>query len=982
MEEKAGERVTTVGGSGAVNVFGGQLTIQNLSLLTNHDGETATASKLDSLKDMFRTNYLCRCEMGVSLTRKMQEALNYLINSFSVVIHGRPGEGKTVCAYRLAKELVQKGLIRIDRCALLCEPQDIKQVNSDNVDLIFIDNIFGKHNADPSKLSNWRSYFETLESLTLNRVVRVIVASRMHILMEYKPELDACKIFANKVELNSTELSNDEKRNILKCQLSCFKRYMDEGEIEKCILLHTSEVGFPLCSQLFASNDKMLLPKAEFFKPSYLNFLDTSLRALDSEGLVALVNVFCAGNQLKRTDLSIAKISESSKVMLSRISQLYGINMPVESLVRETKRKIEMFVGSYLVEMNGNISFLHETIYEAIARLMLKDCPTEVISSCTTDFLCQCVCLENTGNDMKIVVETEDLESLATRGICEVIDRHNGKKLAKHPMLRNNTFVEVLFEHLTSSEECLRDFFSVGVTLKSEGIHGFLYHVLMNDQMNEVFFSHACQHLCCYHTSVYEEACWKCQVKQEALAAACGSNKQDAYKELRDEDARVTDFCLFKAVENPAVDPELVLKIIDDLKESNSFILDNVNVQMSLGLSMRHADDKVFKILKSNGARATVHFLYFAVQKGDAALLSSTLHDLIKEKRWKADNYYVSRAILEAQITNKQNLLNIMSAFGARLHDGAVYWAVVDHGYDEVINIVHMLKKANAFDCESHHLAWALAVAGKNKDRRIYDFLRSEGVVATPTLVAAMSELGESAEKIQEVIKELQKDGKWEPENRFITSAYMAASKRANKSLQDLLATEGVGMCSGCFYYAVIWYVCDVEKIMTFLKSRNLFDPLDINLARTLVWSTEYRDESYVKWLLDVGLCFNMACLIAAVERSFSLSTLEIVIDNIKSCDKWNTSCDHALEALNAAWNRQDKTVYEILMNEGIEWAPRNLIVATQNETLEELKQVLLKMDEKHMLDSSCSEIQVALSLAKSFKNRQKYREIRKFVQH
>ena len=911
----------------------------------------------------------------------MKEALEYLISSYSVVIYGGAGEGKTVCAYRLVKKLIDQGLISLDKCALICEPGDIRDMKVDNVDLILIDNMFGKYNADQTKLLNWRNYFDTLESFTLSRKVRVIVASRMHILLEYNNELSSYKVFANKVQLHSAQLTKLEKREILECQLKCFGRNMEEQEKENCISQHTSEFGFPLCCQLFASDEKVPYLKAEFFKPSFKTFLDSSLKVLDTNSLITLIYVFCACNRLKRKDLNITTISEASKNMLKQISEQFGTNTTVENLVKTTRNNIESLKGSYLKEINGSITFLHETIYEAIARYMLQECPTELIDKCTVDFLCQCVRLGAAQNDTEIVIEIDDMESLAKRCIQEVIYERNAEKIAMHPAFKDSVFVDKMFKQLLKSEEFLRDFFSVGVTLKSAGIHGFLYHILSQEETNEVFFEKAYQHLICRHSCEYDDACWKCQVKEESLAAVCSSNKLEIYTQLADDDVHVTAFCLFKAVENPRVHPELVLRIIEDLKNCNRFILDEGYIQMTFGLSMRHRDDTVFQILKSNGLRSTVHFLYFAVQKGDASLLSSVIQELIKEKRWKADNYYVSRAILEAQIQNNGPILNVLSTFGAKMNEGAVYWAVVDRSDDEVVSIVQTLKESNVFDGESHHLAWSLAVAIKDRNKKICDFLRKEGVIATPTLVAALAELGESAAKICDVIEELKNDDRWDVENRFIAGAYMAASKRANKRLYDLLTREGVGICPGCFYYAVIWYVGDVENVTKTLKSMDRFQSHDTNLARSLVWAIEYRDLEYVRWLEEEGLDFNMACLKPAVERSFSLSTLETVINNIKDVDKWDASCDHALVALNRACNRQDKTAYELLISEGIEWSPRSLFLATKHETLYGLKQVLQKLDEIHLLDPSFTEVKNAFALAKSFKGWQKYREIKKMCQ-
>ena len=919
--------------------------------------------------------------MNISVTKKIEETLEYLEAFYSVVIVGRPGEGKTVCAYTVAKELINKGLISYDKCIVMSHPNELKHVKGDKVDLIVMDNMFGKYNADQAMLSNWRNHFETLESLTLSHKVRVIIASRMHILLEYKHELDNCQVFANRIHLDSTTLTTQEKRGILQCQLKRFGRHMEEEEIDKCVSQHTSVFSFPLCCQLFASDENQHL-KAELFNTSFAAFLDGTLRVLSSKCLVALMYVFCASNGLKSADLNIATISETGKTTLCHIAELCGSIIPIEILVKETRNSTEYLKGTYLRDKNGGISFLHETMYEAVARLMLRDCPKLLLDKCNVHFLCQCIRLDRAKNDAEVVVETDYFESFAKRCIYEVIEERNADKISKHPAFKDVLFIDVFFAHLTKSDESLRDFFCAGSTLERTGLHGFLYHILSEGQSYELFFDQAYKHLACYHSSDYDDACWKCQVKEECLAAVCSSNNEDLYEKLSQDDVRMTSFCLFKATENQRVNPKLVSRIIDDLKSHNNFMLDQGCIQTSLGLSMRHDNDTVFQILHSNGIRPTVHFLYFAVQKGDVNLLSSTIKQLIKEKRWKSDNYYVSRAILEARIEKNEPMLNILSSFGARITEGAVYWAIVDHTFDDVVSVVQAIKETGRFDCNSIHLAWALAIAIKDKNQMLHDYLRKEGVVATPPLVAMLAFLGEPSSKIADVIQELESDHSWDTENRHIANAYMFARKREHSGLLSLLKAKGVGMSPGCLYYALLYCVDEAESIMKLLKSMNRFDPRDKVLARTLVWATEFKDSKCVRWLEKSGLCFNMACMTSAIKTSISLATLETVIEKIKAGGQWDTSCDDARVALNHACRRQDKTTYELLVSEGIEMCPRSIFLATKHETLYGLKLVIKKLDEEQMLDSSSQEFANAVTLAKTFKNRQKYHELRFILQN
>lgn len=212
-------------------------------------------TRQDSLIDKFKSHYDYNTKVDIQLTEKMKAALNYLEDSFSVVLFGRPGEGKTAAAFRLVQSLIGDKQISLNRCALLFEPDDLKDVRSKDVDLVLIDDMYGKHNTEADKVSRWRSFLPTLQAFAGNREVRIIVTSRKHIYLECKRELNGIEAFERTVELNSQELSVHEKRLILISQLKYYDKKVDDKDIEVCISQQESDVGFPLCSQQFSQSN-------------------------------------------------------------------------------------------------------------------------------------------------------------------------------------------------------------------------------------------------------------------------------------------------------------------------------------------------------------------------------------------------------------------------------------------------------------------------------------------------------------------------------------------------------------------------------------------------------------------------------------------------------------------------------------------------------------------------------------------------------
>ena len=263
----------------------------------------------------------------------------------------------------------------------------------------------------------------------------------------------------------------------------------------------------------------------------------------------------------------------------------------------------------------------------------------------------------------------------------------------------------------------------------------------------------------------------------------------------------------------------------------------------------------------------------------------------------------MSRAIVEARVRNSQDMLETLMSYGAIINDGAVYWAVEDHDLEEVKSVVWDLKERHVFYGEAKDIAWSLALAMKQNNKKTHDFLRKEGAVATTTLVLAMTEFGQPPEQIVAVIRELRNHGRWNADDRFIAGAYVVASSRANKSIQEISERECCKMCSGCLNYVVLHFHQIMEKILNQLKELGQYDPLDKHIARRLVWSTEYKDSISNK-LREAGLSFNKASLVSAVEPSFALSTLETIINHVKRNNEWKSESDFALEALNVDCKR------------------------------------------------------------------------------
>lgn len=528
-------------------------------------------TRQDAMIDKFRSHYEYNTKVDIQMTRKIEEALEHITNAFSVVLYGRPGEGKTAAAFKMVKLMIEDNKVKLEKCVLLSEPDDLKHIRSNELDLILIDDVFGRHNAEDDKISGWHNYMQTLQSFIGNQDVRVIIATRKHIYKESKHVLNEIEAFNKAVELSSNELSTNEKKRILISQLNYYSRNVDDVNIEKCIKQKESDAGFPLCAQQFSSDSTIYAKKEQYFASSYKSCLLGNLRNLDPNSFIALLYVFYQGNCLRQSEIDITTVDEQSekKHMLLRIARLCGVDMQFAPLLKTTKKKLNALNGSYIKCMNKTFSFLHDTVYETVALIHGEENPSEVIKYCTLDFLCQCIRVQQGGIEDEIVIDYEDYKFLVQRCIDVVVEQENGKRLAKHPMFACEGFVNKFFEIISKDDTSIKNFFSTGLSFAYYGIHAFLYHIIKNNIGNSIFVMNCLDHLKCQHESSDTESCWKCPVKSEALVGACYADQYDIYENLRNAGANVTPICLYEATLNQYIGPRVVKRIIEDLKQAN-----------------------------------------------------------------------------------------------------------------------------------------------------------------------------------------------------------------------------------------------------------------------------------------------------------------------------------------------------------------------------------------------------------------------------
>ena len=298
----------------------------------------------------------------------MSQALKCLEDTNVVALTGRAGEGKSTTAFHLAKILSSKDAIKLDRCVMLLDPNDLKHFMLSEVDFIVIDDIFGKHSA--TNLAEWEKYFETLISFVQSsRKIKLITCSRKHILIELSDKLAGIPLFSKQVELDSAELTKDEKRNILKAKLLEHSRYMNEKEIEECINQKESNAGFPMIAAQFAADDSLFASRFKYFAAPINYYLEQNLRSLDFHSFAALVVLMRSGNSVTADEFNTFASQESTKSVLVKIARRFGINEIPIILAQEFWKRFQYLNGTYVRVVGDTITFLSDIVADATKQL-------------------------------------------------------------------------------------------------------------------------------------------------------------------------------------------------------------------------------------------------------------------------------------------------------------------------------------------------------------------------------------------------------------------------------------------------------------------------------------------------------------------------------------------------------------------------------------------------------------------------------------
>lgn len=961
----------------------------------------------ENLKEQTATILKYKCSQPFVFTTQFNEAKSILEREGCVTISGKPGEGKTLAAYRLIESIGTQG-----RSVCLYEPSHWDHVDTNEVDIILLDDIFGKHQLDLGKLESWRPVLEVLEAYVHAGKLKVILTSRQNVLAQAKNNLRELSVVKHRTELSSSELTTAERIRMLDTLLEFNQRDKSEINVKKCCDVYKAEIGFPYCAFLFAT-DKSLFDRGDrFFRRPYQFFKET-LGALSKEIKASLLFLFYARGQCSDKDLkSSIKKKDSVKInenedILSRISDLIGINDQEMSLsvVRTT---LEDLSSMYVTHLNKTVSFSHNVVYECVALIHGERYPEEVIENCTWNFITGCVVTTKKEDEAKLTIDSDVYESLSTRFLQETLgtntDMSRFYDIRSHKVMQTHVFCARFFEILFTRSE-LRQFLTKEM---NENQHGFLYKYLTSKSEDETAYllEEAIPYLKCTCMVENVTQCWKCHVKNDAARGACFGGDKSSYSLLLQEGITVRPRSIHDACTGE--NPELLKLVISTLKNKKIFNPEEVSAIKSLVIAHRSKQSTLYTILRDEGIKVMPLCVYDAVVCKDLTMVQHFVRELKINNAWDINDFWLQHALQESVSNNLPEICHFLKEEGLGYHRGCLLAAVKSKQLIKVKEIVEGMKLLGTWQSADWSferalkgissafqtgnltplnipaladvgVSEALVEAKYHDDKSIYEYLRTEGVQLTmealPHIVAT-----KELDYVKGVVMELKDQGRWSPVGRSCDEAITKAFQLQCTDIFDFLVAEGI-TCTmnmlSLYMAAANITVEEIAEIVTLIKRFGNWNSDDVSIQLALTEAFKMDDKSVFNYLIQTGAKINTASVLTAVFAQ-DTNTVDMFLQILKSSPRWDPS-DQILNMCMQLSKLASPEIYNLLLDAGVGYSSRSLVAAAvQNDSIAMMMTVNELIDSKNWEPKTDSNIATALEFVCRHNNMPMYNVIRK----
>ncbi|KAL3836869.1 hypothetical protein ACJMK2_022278 [Sinanodonta woodiana] len=975
------------------------------------------SKELKQLKSQIENKLGTIKTLGYIPTTQAAEAEKLLEKNGSIVIKGNPGEGKTT----IALHLIDNEMYR-DRRVVVNSPGDWKTVDTDWVDIVVLEDIFGKYDLDPSCLQEWMVYLPTIQEHIDAGKLQVIITTRTDILVKAYPKFGSLKLFSDHLSLtlSSQNLNQLEKMSILNRELERNKKNMKEDEKEKCIANFSGLIGFPQSCLLFAADSKLFKRGPEFFR-SPNEFFFENIFNLEVEIFISLAFLFCYGKIYEEHLSPETGIKSSSDLFMELASHLRISKEKADiALLRDAYENfdgmyIEKSISDEIVEgvsvKRSCIWFSHATVCEAVGQVLAKRSLEMVVKHGDPEYLYQrtytAEAKDKTSENVFLPVSMYPL--MAERLVHDVVEKTLVQSVVKHSVLKQNQFLMKLKDVLHKGNR-IKDFFMANIysnrksrdylfwqsrfffqDLSKGECLTFLQYVLQSDDGTvKSVYNHFMEFFVCSHNKNNSD-CWQCNEKQNVLQLALYYHYFELADKLITMNACYTHVSLCNAARHR--DLSRVQTILEDLKRSQVFDPDCTEAKKALCRAYLSGSQDVVEILLQEGITLDSIHLVHVVQHGDISVLKKVVEHLKLHNKWHQLWSYDSKsghffdpdrsssqnasilfvpdrlpgptALYIVYCNEKLDMADYLLQNEAKVSMD-IFAAVVQHSSKKaVVRLIQDLKVTCIWDPHCDVASQALVQAYVAQKFDVYDMLVQEGVLMTmKNLDCVVGTFKISLNAVKKAVQHLKDTNNWDSKCDDASNALETAYMSHNYDVCDLLIKEGVSVTMKHVPHVVLRSLDYVKTVVKQLKDTDSWDPKCYDASQAL--AKAYWEEKYdvCDLLIHEGVSLTMKNLLHVVMKSkVSLEVIKKVVQHLKDTNNWDPKCDDASEALDFAYRSHNYDVCDLLIQEGVSITMKH-VPHVVLRSLDSVKTVVKQLKDTDSWDPKCDDASQALAKA------------------
>lgn len=786
--------------------------------------------------------------------------------------------------------------------------------------------------------------------------LKVVLTSRQNVLMEAQHRLDELTMIKSHIiQLTSSELTEEEKLEILNVLLDFYNRDKSEMDIKNCCNVYKANIGFPYCCFLFAA-DKSLFELGDHFFERPFQFFKENLGALNKEAKVSLLFLFylqgrCSDNDLKSSTKK--KGSENEEALL-RISDLIGVHEQEMSLARVREILLELS-GFYVTYLGKAFTFAHNIVYECVALIHSERYPEEVIEHCTWNFIISCVVTTITKEEAKLLIDKDLYENLCSRFIKETLSESTNTKfydVRSHKVMQTRDVCASLFNVLQRQDK-LRQFLTREM---NDYQGGFLHRCLSSKGKDERSYlvEEAAPLLVCQCNAEDCNLCWKCHVRNDTARGACFGGDALSYSLMLKGGITVKSHSILDACKGDSL--ELLKLVLSTVKSQGKFIPEEVPVSKAL-VSAKTINNALYEILIADGAVVMPLCLYDAVFSKNKDLVQHFIKELKANGKWDPMDFWLQEALQQSISFDNLAIRDLLIKEGLMYHRGCLLSAVQSQQLDKVKETVSGMKTMGAWQSADWTksvdelknmlrtgevksinfptladvgVSEALIKAKTYADKTIYTYLLAEGVQLTmetlPRVVATLQ-----LDLIKEVVDELKEQSKWNPSADCCAKAIFQSVHLQREDIFNFLVSEGI-TCTMAMLPAAVTQpnatVADVDNIARHIRKFGNWNPNDPSMQMALTEAFKQDDKTIFEYLIQNGAVINsMSVLIAVFAQD--IDTVSMYLQILKASSTWDPS-DQLLNWCLLMTKTTSPEIYALLLTAGVGYSTRSLLAAAE----------------------------------------------------